>query len=332
MSGGHDRRAFFRELLRGASRAAGEVQSLRGAAGESSNELLGRGAVDEPDPIRVETVPALPAARLASPDELRVLCIELGREPWADEAVALARTSVRLTPGGGGRSRLGGLPEVPPDFAWPVWQGQELALVAQLRLDELPAGPLPAAGTLLVFFALDPFPTGVQATDAGACHVLLVADGPTEPVERDGALPEVPVEPSAELMLPLEPVSFVLDSWEHEAWTQLRERLAVAQGVELEDRADDYHALHRLLGYPDTLAEGMELDAELVSSGIDVDPYRHPFADGVVPAAADWRLLFQLSSDEELAVALGYFERLYVWIREDDLRAGRFDDVRAFVR
>ena len=125
-----------------------------------------------------------------------------------------------------------------------------------------------------------------------------------------------------------------LDADELEAWTELRDRLAAVQGVELEERAASYHALHRLLGHPDTYAEGMELDAELVSRGVDLDD--EPFAD-VSPeeessAVDDWVLLLQISNDDDLALDLGDASRLFVWIRRDDLAAGRFDAVQAFVR
>jgi hypothetical protein len=78
----------------------------------------------------------------------------------------------------------------------------------------------------------------------------------------------------------------------------------------------------------------MELDAQLVAHGIDLDdePYASPRTDELSPGAADWRLLLQLSSDDEVGVELDYLERLFVWIRDEDLRSGRFDRVRAFVR
>jgi uncharacterized protein YwqG len=49
--------------------------------------------------------------------------------------------------------------------------------------------------------------------------------------------------------------------------------------------------------------------------------------------AEQWRLLLQLSSDDEAGLELGYpLGRLYVWIREGDLAQARFDDVWAFIR
>jgi uncharacterized protein YwqG len=330
MGEAHDRRAFFKELLRGAVQAAGEVGSLIEPERPAADE-----EVSDATELRQETVPAAAARRLASGDDLRELCAELGLEAWADEAVALARSSIRLTRGAGRGSRLGGVPDVPASFEWPRWQGEELTLVTQVHLAELPESALPRSGTLLVFFALAAEPAGQQPADAGGCSVMFVAEGPTDRADGHSALPELAVVPSAELTLPLEPASVVREAADLEAWMQLREQLAALQGVEAEDRAEDYHALHRLLGYPDTLADDMELDAQLVANGVDLtgaDRYFDPRITDLEPGAADWRLLFQLSSDTDLGVSLGDYGRLYVWIREDDLRAGRFHGVRAFVR
>ena len=328
MAGGHDRRNFLRELLRGAAQAAGEVGS---ALRVDQDELV----VEEPYGPGHDVVPAEPARRLASADDLRALCAELDREAWADDAVALARVSVRLTRGGEGASRLGGVAELPPGFEWPVWKGEELALLAQISLDELPPSPLPAAGTLLVFYALSSRPEGLSLGDAGACRVALVPKGPSARTERAADLGELRVLPSAELTLPFAPAPLELDWEEREVWATLQERLAAHQGVELEAAATEYHSLHRLLGHADTLVEGMELDAHLVANGVDLSTgaaYADPRVEELEPGAADWQLLFQLSSDADIGLTLGYYERLTIWIREADLRLGRFDGVRAFAR
>ena len=329
---GHDRRSFLRELLRGAQRAAGELGTLRDAAETHVDEPWSSGLqADLPDTTRPPS-PAPPTTQLATADDLRELCREVGHEEWAEDAAGVARVGIRLTPGDG-RSRLGGLPDVPETFAWPVWEDAELRLIAQVALDELPESELPRSGSLLVFYALDRAPSGLALDDGGACRIVHVGDQPTTRAQRAEHLPELPVTASPELMLPDVP-PFDAEAWDLDAWSELRERLAGLQGVELEERVERYHALHRLLGYPDTFAGGMELDAELLESGIDfeAEPYAHLQYDDLAPAAAEWRLLLQLSNDDELGVALGYLDRVFVWIRDEDLRAGRFDRVRAFVR
>jgi uncharacterized protein YwqG len=329
-TGGHDRRSFFRELLRGASRAAHEVETLRRVADDAARQSAG---LDEDPDTALRPIPAVPTTRVATLDDLRGLCADVGRETWADHAVSLARTSVRLTPGGDGSSWLGGSPRV-PGLEWPTWNGGELAFVARIGLAGLSATRLPAHGALLVFFALDRVPAGMRPDDAGGCRVIHADDDEASDELREGALPRVDVTPSGELTLPAVPSTIDLDIWDLEEWAELRERLATHHGVELEERAADYHAIHRLLGHPDTFAADMEVDAHLVSQGVDLEeePYANVLDEDLVREAAGWTLLFQLSNDDGVGVEVGDFQRLYVWIHEDHLTAGRFDRVRAFVR
>lgn len=332
MTSGHDRRSFFRELLRGASRAASEVDAFRRAA----DDAVRRAAEpdDEIDYSPTQPVPAEPATHLATIAELRRLCVEIGRETWADEAASLARTSLRLTPGSGDEcSWLGGTPRA-ASLAWPEWDGVELAFVGRIGLASLPPVGLPAEGALLVFFALDQVPAGLRPEEGGACRVVHVPDAPTDNEPLYSGMPFTGLLASSELTLPATPGSLTLDAWELDAWADLRERLSGLQGVELEDRAAEYHALHRLLGHPDAYGVGMELDAELVTHGVDLEeePFAHALHEELAPGADEWVLLLQLSNDDAAGIDLGEGNRLYVWIRRDDLSAGRFDRTHAFVR
>jgi hypothetical protein len=215
-----------------------------------------------------------------------------------------------------------------------VWNGAELAFLGRIGLAGLPPCDLPGHGALLVFFALDQAPAGTRSTDAGACRLMHVEGDPASDERLYGGMPFAPVAPSGELTLPATPTSLQLDAWELEEWAELRERLAAAQGVELEERAAEYHALHRLLGHPDTYAAGMELDAELVANGIDLEdePFAHVLHEELAAGADEWILLLQVSNDDGLALDLGEANRLFVWMRRADLSAGRFDRAHAFVR
>jgi uncharacterized protein YwqG len=325
--GGHDRRSFLRELLRGASRAAAEVETLRRGADDALRQSIREG---EREAGALELRPAAPTQRLAAVEEVRSLCVELGHAEWADEAASLARTGFRLTPGGSGRSWLGGSPGVAATFTWPRWDDVELEFLARVALEELPPSPLPSSGTLLVFYALDRAPSGLEPAHADACHVMHVDDDADDDTEDVSGLRLIP---SGELTLPADP-SFPVDVWELEDWSELRERLAASQGVELDERTAEYHALHRMLGHADTYAAGMELDAELVSRGVDLDadPYTQLRDEEHAHAAPGWTLLLQLSSDAALGKVFEDGARLFVWIRDQDLAAGRFDAVRAFLR
>ena len=224
-----------------------------------------------------------------------------------------------------GSTRLGGLPDVPPGFEWPVWRdGDELAFVGQIALDEIArrsavrtrtARAAADTGLLLVFFDLDMRPARApagrprrlprRARRRRLCRRAAAG--------RVAALAERPVQLSVELTLPSEsaglPRELALDPHDLDAWQRLREALAELQGVEVEDRAFDWHALHRLGGWPDASEEGMEADCELVTHGIDLNAgerYFDPRVPSSRPARTSWRLLLQVSSDDDLGTSLGY--------------------------
>ena len=52
-----------------------------------------------------------------------------------------------------GHSRIGGTPDLPPNFEWPKWEGYFVPLLAQIDLSEVEAasGLLPSSGRLYVF-------------------------------------------------------------------------------------------------------------------------------------------------------------------------------------
>lgn len=54
-----------------------------------------------------------------------------------------------------GESRFGGVPDLPPEIAWPVFQGKKLPLLAQIDLSALPKSALPSDGWLYAFGLCD---------------------------------------------------------------------------------------------------------------------------------------------------------------------------------
>ena len=86
--GGHDRRSFLRELFRGASRAAREVETLRRGADDAPRGSLPE---DDSDLGPFAPRPAAPAERLAVEDDVRSLCLDLGRaEYWLGQGAQLS--------------------------------------------------------------------------------------------------------------------------------------------------------------------------------------------------------------------------------------------------
>jgi uncharacterized protein YwqG len=76
-------------------------------------------------------------------------------------------------------------------------------------------------------------------------------------------------------------------------------------------------------------ADGLELDAQLASSGIMCNEkgYRSERAQALAAGASEWRLLFQIASEADGDFMWGDSGNLYFMIREADARAARFDNV-----
>lgn len=332
MEAGSDRGGFFKEILC----AAVEVVQEVGAAIRSLEEP--ESAEDPESWAEPRPVQAKPSRRAASLDDLGRLCREVGLGARETDVLRLARRSLRLTLAEKpraelGGSRLGGAPDLPPGFRWPTWQGDELVFVGQIRLEEVaaldPEGPLPPRGLLLLFYDTVRQPSGLKPADRGSCRVVLYEGDPSslKPAPQRGWFIEWPLELSLELTLPRSSSFLVeqldLDPSEYAAWEKLRERLARLQGVALEEFVPKRYALHRLLGYPEELKHPMELDCQLASQGIDLsDEAAHvdPRAEKLEPGAPEWRLLLQVSTDDEVGFYWGDgLGRLYVWIRERDL-------------
>jgi hypothetical protein len=321
-----DRRGFFKELLREAVGVAQELSSTVQAAMEPD------------DDDRVPPSPARPATAVVDEETLLELSCDVGLAHRADDLRRCARVSVRLTRDGvPSRSRLGGVPELPPGFVWPSWRGRELGFLAQVDLAEVtaidPDTPCPHRGLMLFFYDLSTRPSGLSPADRGSCRVLVV-DGDLRAAEAHApALRGSPLELSRELMLPgawsFEAEALELTYEERDAWDELRERLANAQGVELEETSADRIALHRLLGYHEEIGREVAVDCALAAAGIDAQDTEVDGAhrDAMDIDAREWRLLLQVSAEHS-----AWFERLYVLIRDGELRTSTFDGAWAVCR
>lgn len=68
-------------------------------------------------------------------------CVRMRTTPRADETISV------------GASKLGGLPDLPHDLAWPKWKTGYLTFVAQVNLADLPGSELlPNVGMLSFFY------------------------------------------------------------------------------------------------------------------------------------------------------------------------------------
>jgi len=239
------------------------------------------------------------------------------------EIEARARPCVRVLGGEGGRSCLGGTPNIAGP--WPRYAGRPLSVIAQLDLGEIRAagGPdwLPEEGRLLFFYEIEYAGWGIGPDDLGCFAVHYEPNSarpepPPEDLPEDGRWPEYSVTFAADISRP-DPERLNVN------WKALskKEELALEAAVEAMTPAEP---AHHVGGYPDAIQnEDMETECQRITSGVR-------FAETVGETGdrngdvGDWRLLLQLDTDDDAGMMWGDTGRLYFWIREQDARARDF--------
>lgn len=269
----------------------------------------------------------------------RVAAAKLGRHAAAIDAALWP--SLRLAPGGGdaplGASRLGGLPDLPEDVPWPRRAKAPLSFIGQIDLAEAsrvdPTGLLPKTGLVSFFYDLadtpwnddDGEPSGIAVLHTPAGARLVRREKPADLVApheyAQVELAATPVALRTELTLPFvrtkEARALALTEKETERyWDQVLNRLAEVWPTGGEP-------FHRMLGHPEANQGDMTRRIAYQLAGkpdaLDEAPDPEVEAD-----AARFRLLLQVDTDEDLGSDWGS-GRLFYWIREEDLAAGRFE-------
>lgn len=272
-------------------------------------------------------------------DELLVNARELG---FADQESIrkLARGAVVLRPQEASDeanfgSRLGGLPNLPPSVQWPQRDGRSLAFIAQIELASQPSivvgEGLPSEGSLLFFYDADQGTWGFDPNDAGSFAVVYVPN----PAQVSGVVHwpiDLPNHARYRACSLISEETVVLPPWESILIDDLnldREQLDAYQSLLERTCGDDAWTSRGLLGgYPDEIQGDMMLECALVSAGLycgDATAYQDPRLPVFRKQARDWRLLLQVPSAESAGMMWGDVGCLYYWIREEDLKARRFE-------
>jgi uncharacterized protein YwqG len=287
-------------------------------------------------PSPAPSLPARDPAASLAPDELRRRLQQLGLGRVVDRLLSMVEPSVRLVPRegplpAGPTSRFGGAPDLPAAEPWPEWEGRALAFVAQIRLEELPAGlaiGLPKAGLLSFFHVQDQSTWGFRPSDRGSSRVLFHADASTcvrrefpDGVGKDCRFRERAITAVLRPSLP---------SPDHEAC----EELALTD-EEREALFDFGYALsvpaHQIGGHPQPVQnDTMQAECAMVAEGIDSGDgkaWTSPKLPLWERQGRRWRLLLQLDSDDVPGWMWGDAGMLYFWIRDEDLARGDFTNV-----
>ncbi len=230
-----------------------------------------------------------------------------------------------------GASRIGGVPDAPPDFKWPIRNGVPQSFIAQLAMEEVHAydlpGVLPGRGLLWFFYDAKQETYGADPADRGGWQVLFSED--YTGLQRMATPADLP----AESQFKAATVSFA-----KEVTLSQSPKLDVPNFDWSDDEVQKYETLlstfpspeehgdvhHQLLGNPQTIQDDMRLECQLAANG--VTDINDPRAKELSRGANEWQLLLQVDSDDELGMEWGNTGMLYYWLKAADLKKSDFDD------
>jgi uncharacterized protein YwqG len=229
-----------------------------------------------------------------------------------------------------GVSKVGGLPDLPPDLIWPEFGGLPQSFIAQFRLEEVKPydaeDVLPGTGMLWFFYDARQETYGDDPRDCGGWQILF-QEGDLSNIERTSAPAELPEESrfkacsvsfATEITLSQVPQIEVANY----DWSD--EELEKYEGLVTNLTPPDQRAFrHRLLGHPDLIQDDMRLQCQLVSHGITNEDDQR--AQALKGGAKDWGLLLQVDTDERIGMRWSSTGMLYYWITTSNLQARRFE-------
>lgn len=232
-----------------------------------------------------------------------------------------------------GKSRIGGKPEVPAGFEWPVYEKKPLSFMAQINCEEASIYDkeelLPKTGILYFFYEMETMKWGFHPKDKGCARVFYFNDAVDQLETRE--FPENLVE---EYRYPVREVSFgseksIANFGEIFPMGSLKDWNAYDDILESKGLLDVEHRI-KLLGHADVIQNPMLLECELVTQGIncgDGVEWTEKYEKKYLDASKEWQLLFQMDTVEfdEKVMMFGDSGRLYYYIKKENLKAGALD-------
>ena len=229
-----------------------------------------------------------------------------------------------------GTSKVGGLPDLPPNLSWPEFDDLPQSFIAQIRLPEVQPydieGALPTIGMLWFFYDAKQETYGDDPQNRGAWQILFQAGDLTN-LKRTPAPTTLPDESrfqASSIRFASEITLSQVPQMEIANYDWSDEELQKYEDLIFHLTPPDQRAFcHRLLGNPDLIQDDMRLQCQLISHGITDEG--DPRAQELEKGAMDWRLLFQVDTDERIGMRWSSTGMLYYWITSTHLQARRFD-------
>jgi uncharacterized protein YwqG len=291
-----------------------------------------------PEPPLLDLTPTPPLNLEGVKQDWRSLMEAGGLARYAPAVAKMVRPAVQLktrkVPASAlaiGQSRIGGVPDLPARFQWPTYQGKHLAFIAQINLADvarvMPDGPLPQKGQLWFFYAWDQEHWGFDPKDAGSAVVHYEADAKLARRALPGDIPEE--GRFASCAVGFRAYDDIPDGSDDRVLPSNADEPTLLHYIEVRTRvASTTGTSHKLLGHPEPVQNPMEIECAAVTNGIyfgDAKADESPRYRQADATKYDWRLLMQVDSDDDADMMWGDSGMIYFWIRDQDLRARRFD-------
>jgi uncharacterized protein YwqG len=281
----------------------------------------------------------------ATRENIISLAKKAGLEAHSEKLSKLLRPSIAITTQPAdesklatGASKFGGLPDLPPGFAWPSYHGRPLSFIAQIRMkDTAPHDTeklLPPTGLLSFFYDEKQWEEG-EPYEAGRWHVhyhqgeesvLKRADAPAglEHTYKAASLAF-----ALEMMLPpYESYHTAVEmGWSDQTMAQHKPEIEAfwKLGEQVTKLASETLSVrNRMLGYPDQVQGDVMLEAETAARGLQPGGCHY---EDCGEAVRNWLLLLQVDSDPNAGMRWNDRGRLYYCIPQDALRDRHFERV-----
>lgn len=284
-----------------------------------------------------------------TPEENIIALINARLPRIADKITSLLRYSIRMKARSTqenelaiGITKIGGRPDMPPGIAWPTWDDQPLAFIAQINLSETASYDrehmLPTTGMLYFFydeqFDYPPKPECWRVLYDSSEHSHL--HRVDFPPDLENRFTSCAIDFSIEITLPpfespyIEQLGLSYNTaYSPTATPEGRKEAEAYQGLLNHlDTQYDRRMIHRVLGHPDPIQGDMMLECQMFTHGLTWKDYQQndPRITELQRDSLQWRLLLQIDSDNEAAMMWGDVGRIYYLIPEEALIAQKFDN------
>ena len=229
-------------------------------------------------------------------------------------------------------SKIGGPPDVPAEFEWPVWNGKSLSFLMQLKFSEINSKNelpnMPTSGLMYVFYDQEQSTWGFDPADKGSWKILFFPE--TDKLKMRRYPKDIKVRYK---------VCNLISRTINTIPTLYDKRI---EALNLSEKQEDWYydyrqslfeemPAHQIGGYPyEIQGTDMDLECELVSNGLycgDESGYNDARAKILEKNREDWTLLLQIDSDENYSMMWGDSGMLYFWIKKQDLEVPNFENV-----